>query len=305
MIKTDLFREIGGFYTKLEKAYYEDTDCCFRVRDKGYRVLYQPHSVVTHIEGLSSGTDVTSGMKKYQAVNQGIFRETWQHVLQDHLPNAQTPEIASDRKVKGHILYVDATTPTPDQDSGSLDAINAMGILIELGYRVHFIPGTNFAFMGERTKRLQAMGVECIYHPFYSNMTSFLQERGDAFDYIILSRAEINELFLTQVKKSCPRAKIIYNTVDLHFLRQQREAQLSSNEADHEAADMMRLRELSYMQASDATIILSEHERDVLADIDGLHGKLYTIPLIRQEATRLARYDTCLLYTSPSPRDRG
>ena len=38
----DLFTDLGGFDTRFEPAYYEDTDYCFAVRSKGYRVYYQP-----------------------------------------------------------------------------------------------------------------------------------------------------------------------------------------------------------------------------------------------------------------------
>ena len=240
MIRTDLFRDIGGFYTGLEKAYYEDTDCCFRVRELGYRVIYQPLSKVVHIEGLSSGTDVTAGAKKYQLVNKEIFFETWKHRLETHLPNAQTPEIASDRKVKGHVLYIDAVTPEPDKDSGSIDAVNAMQIIRNLGYRVHFVPGTNFAHWGKATHDLQRKGIECIYHPFYSNIDMLLDERGDAFDYIVLARAEVSGLFLDKVKKACPSAKIIFNSVDMHYVRMEREAKVTGDANIYEAAAIMK-----------------------------------------------------------------
>ncbi|PHR56059.1 MAG: hypothetical protein COA47_13285 [Robiginitomaculum sp.] len=286
MIRRDLFEEIGGFNTKLEKAYYEDTDCCFRVRQLGYRVLYQPRSSLIHIEGLSSGTDVTSGAKKYQVSNQKIFFNTWRKVLRNHHPNADRPELASDRMVRGHVLYVDATTPEPDKDSGSLDAVNTIQILIEQGYRVHFVPGTNFAHWGEATAALQRKGVECIYHPFYSNMDVFLKERGDVFDFVVLSRAEINELFLDKIRKKCPRAKIIYNTVDLHYLRMEREAEVVGNAKMKVDAAAMKKMELSFMRAADATIVLSEHEHEVLSRNKKLADKLWNIPLIRPIARR-------------------
>lgn len=291
MIKTSIWKEIGGFYSGLKRAYYEDTDCCFRVRAHGYRTLYQPHSTLIHIEGLSNGTDVNSGVKQSQLVNQKIFRDTWKAVLKDHLPNATTPHIASDRTVKGHILYVDSVTPEPDKDSGSLDAVNAMRILTELGYRVHFIPGTNFAHVGAPTRALQSMGVESIYHPFYSNMAQFLKERGDAFDFVVLSRAEINDLFLKQIRKACPSAKIINNTVDLHFLRQEREAELTGDKTAKDDAEKMRKKELGFMKDTDATILISSHEKTLLENTTPYKKKLWTIPLIRPETERLAFYD--------------
>lgn len=78
-----LFRELGGFDTHYAPAYYEDTDYCFRVHEKGYRVVYQPESCVIHLEGATSGTDLSVGAKKHQALNREKFRERWERVLSD------------------------------------------------------------------------------------------------------------------------------------------------------------------------------------------------------------------------------
>ena len=290
MIPTELWREIGGFSESLEKAYYEDADLCFRVRKMGHRVLYQPSSEVTHIEGLSSGTDLTQGAKRYQVINHKTFFDDWKDTLKSHLPNGTTPLVASDRLVKGHVLYIDATTPEPKNDAGSVNAAYSMRALIELGYRVHFIPGSNFAHWGDATKELQSIGVECIYHPFYSNMKSFLKERGDMFEYIIVSRAECADLFLPSLLKHCPNAKIIYNTVDLHFMRMEREAKTFNDNEILAAAKSMRKKEISFMKKSHATIVLSEVESTLLKKQRAIADKLYTIPLIRPESKRLVEF---------------
>jgi GT2 family glycosyltransferase len=76
-----LFERLGGFDTRFAPAYYEDTDYCFGVREAGYRVYYQPESVVVHVEGGTSGTDLETGAKRYQVVNQARFVEKWQDAL--------------------------------------------------------------------------------------------------------------------------------------------------------------------------------------------------------------------------------
>ena len=76
-----LFSEIGGFDKRYEPGYYEDTDYCFEVRRHGYRVYYQPESVVVHTEGGTGGTDLTSGAKRFQVVNHGKFARKWKDAL--------------------------------------------------------------------------------------------------------------------------------------------------------------------------------------------------------------------------------
>ncbi len=84
--RRELFMEAGGFDTRFEPAYYEDTDYCFGLRQKGYRVYYQPESVIVHFEGASSGTDVNAGVKSYQAVNRTKFVEKWSEELKHQPP---------------------------------------------------------------------------------------------------------------------------------------------------------------------------------------------------------------------------
>ena len=76
-----LFEQLGGFDPAFAPGYYEDTDYCFRVREQGLRVLYQPASVIVHAEGATAGRDVTTGMKRYQVLNHQRFVERWHDVL--------------------------------------------------------------------------------------------------------------------------------------------------------------------------------------------------------------------------------
>lgn len=77
----DLFLSLGGFDPRYRPAYYEDTDYCFTLWDRGYRVFYQPQSEIVHLEGVTSGTDLSAGVKSYQVVNRVRFTEKWQAAL--------------------------------------------------------------------------------------------------------------------------------------------------------------------------------------------------------------------------------
>jgi GT2 family glycosyltransferase/SAM-dependent methyltransferase len=77
-----LFLELEGFDRRYVPAYYEDTDYCFKLRDKGYSVYYQPAAKVIHHEGASCGTDPERGVKRHQFVNRGRFFERWKTALE-------------------------------------------------------------------------------------------------------------------------------------------------------------------------------------------------------------------------------
>jgi GT2 family glycosyltransferase len=76
-----LFEQLGGFDAVFGFGFYEDTDYCFRVREAGRRVYYQPASVIVHREGVSAGTDIRHGAKHFQARNRPIFVDRWRSQL--------------------------------------------------------------------------------------------------------------------------------------------------------------------------------------------------------------------------------
>jgi GT2 family glycosyltransferase len=53
LVRAQVFREVGGY----DPAYFltaEDAcDLCRRIRDRGYRILYSPRAVITHLTGRS------------------------------------------------------------------------------------------------------------------------------------------------------------------------------------------------------------------------------------------------------------
>ncbi len=101
-----LFESIGGFDPLYTPAYYEDTDYCMTVKQLGYSVYFQPESVVIHLEGVSSGTDVTHGVKQYQKLNQVKFVEKWSEALatKPSRPNDEFDRASWDALALGHSI---------------------------------------------------------------------------------------------------------------------------------------------------------------------------------------------------------
>lgn len=280
MIERDYFERLGRFDEEFAPAYYEDTDLCFRVRADGRRVVYQPASVVTHYEGISSGTDIATGVKMYQAVNKVAFEMRWRDVLQrDHQPDSTALARAADPAPKGNVLIIDATIPTPDQDSGSIDMFNLIRIITDMGYRVHFVPSSGMRHAGRYTEDLQQMGVKCVYEPFHTTPGSYIAECGDIFDTVIMARVNVATACLNDVLLHCPSARHIFYTVDLHFLRARRSAETRNDRMALQKAELLQETELAIMDRVDTTVVLSRSERQMLEDLG--RTEVAVIPLIR------------------------
>lgn len=268
MIRKSLFDQLGGFDLHYAPAYYEDTDLCFRVRQAGHRVVVQPTSVVVHLEGQTAGTSVTgSGMKRYQAVNHRKFYDRWRQVLSAHRFNAQQPELECERLVTRRAVFIDDSVPTPDQDAGSNAAFQHIRSLQRLGYKVTFIPADNMARISPYTEKLQALGVECIYYPYFMSVEEYFRKSLVSIDLVYLHRFSNGSKYPGLIRRHQPKARIVYNVADLHYLRIEREAELTGSAELASQAATVRQGELAAISAVDATIVHSGIEQQLIATV--------------------------------------
>lgn len=265
MLRRDLLDRFGGFDVRYRPAYYEDTDLAFRVREAGLRCWYQPAAEVVHFEGVTSGTDTGSGVKRWQVVNQGKFAERWREALPAQPASGTNPELAREHRVRGRVLIVDACTPEPDKDSGSVRMVNLMRLLVADGWKVAFLP-ENRQYLPRYTSDLQQLGVEALYLPWIADVPGWFAEHGPHLDAVILSRHYVASAFLPLVEAYAPRARRIFDTVDLHYLREERAAGVAGGDPElaRLAADTKRA-ELALMRACDLTLVVSPVEQALLA----------------------------------------
>lgn len=252
MIRRELWEEIGGFDERFVPAYCEDSDLAFEVRKHGYKVMYQPKSVVVHFEGVSNGTDTSSGQKAYQITNQKKFFEKWKDVLQaNHLANGVKPFLARDRAIdKKVLLMIDHYVPQFDKDAGSKTVFQYLQLFVAEGFSVKFI-GDNFYPHQPYTDTLQQMGVEVLYGPYYAqHWKTWLKENGEDIGYVFLNRPHISIKYIDELRKYT-KAKIIYYGHDLHFLREKREYDLTGDADLLKSSQEWEEKELHLMRAVD------------------------------------------------------
>lgn len=262
MFSKSVWDELGGFDERFCPAYYEDTDLAFQMRHRGLKVVYQPESVVVHFEGVSNGTDVGSGIKKHQAINQQVFRDKWEHVLEtEHFPNAENVFQARERSSgKKTVVFVDHYVPFYDKDAGSRSTFLYVRSMIEAGLNVKFMPA-NFFPHQPYTRELQQMGVEVLVGEKYARTwKTWFTDNSHNIDVIYLHRPHITEDFIDHLTTLNPRPKLIYFGHDLHYLRTNREAELLGKDSVLADADDWKRRELEIFQKVDKVYYPSEVE---------------------------------------------
>jgi len=285
MLPATLFRTLGGFDERYVPAYYEDTDLAFRIREQGLKVYLQPASVVVHYEGLSSGTDETTGVKAFQAINREKFLARWENTLRDEqFPNAQDVFLARDRsRNRRHVLVVDHYVPQPDRDAGSRATWQVIETLVRQGCQVSFWPAN--AYQDPiYTPPLQQLGVEVLCGSEYvGRFDAWLTEHGNYLDAVVLNRPHISADLVGSVRRHS-RAKVVYYGHDIHHLRMQQQLALHPDRELEE--ETRRFRDFEHGLWKQADVVLypstdeTAHVRRWLAEHEpGVDIRAETIPL--------------------------
>lgn len=271
MVRADFWAEAGGFDERFDPMYYEDTDLCFEARARGLRVMYEPRSHVVHVEGATAGVDESSSHKRHQLQNRPKFVEKWHSVLASHHLENDLANLwlAANLRREPRVLVVDHRVPTWDRDSGGLRMRGVLQELVGLGCQVALIPDNGMP-MQPYTRELQRMGVEVCYG---TDPRLELSRMGPGLSLVILSRAQVARRWMEAVREHAPAARVVFDTVDLHWLREARQAAVAS-EASSDGRSLppkvtaMRELELALIRRADATLVVTEDEKaHVLADV--------------------------------------
>ncbi len=279
-----LFLDLGKFDEALVPAYYEDTDLAFAMRAAGYRVMYQPASVVVHFEGKSHGTDESAGIKQHQVVNQTVFREKWAEVLDaEHFDNGESVQLARERsRNKTTVLVIDHYVPHYDKDAGSRSTFFYLKLLVSAGCNVKFL-GDNFFKHEPYTAALESLGIEVLHGPHYEkNWQQWLTETPGYVDVVYLMRPHIAERYIDFINAMSPRPRTIYFGHDLHYLRLERQLALEYSEPVEQEAKRWRRTEYALFDKFDVIYYPSNVE---VAEISGVR------PDINVKAIPLYAYD--------------
>jgi O-antigen biosynthesis protein len=269
LVRKSVLTNLNGLLTDLAPAYYEDTDLCFAIRHQlGLKVMYQPKSVVIHHEGISCGTELTSGIKRYQSRNMVKFRQKWAAELEEYATNqGQIGAKTASRRHLGNktILVIDTYAPCYDKESGARRLWQLMQIFKQLNFHVIFVPD-NGAREQPYVAMLQDMAIEVAFtEPGYGKtIDQQLIELLPLVDIAWVCRPQLFEKYAPLIRQY-DQIKLIYDTVDLHYLRMQRALALEGQSIEKIRSWIrMQSRELKAAHDADLTITVTKTEQEIL-----------------------------------------
>jgi glycosyltransferase involved in cell wall biosynthesis len=109
---------------------------------------------------------------------------------------------------------------------------------------------------------LQQIGIEVLTGPLHARAN--LRALGDTIQAVIVERPEIGVFYVPLLRALLPGTPIIYDSVDLHFLRLWRSAQLDENDDSLKAARRYALIESELTRLADAAIAITRDEKEIL-----------------------------------------
>lgn len=204
------------------------------------------------------------------------FPQNWNEVVHQR---EKIPAFAGiDRPIA---MIIDDRFPEPDRDSGSLDAVNMISSLTECGYHVVFAASSPRQQEIRYIDAVREMGAYPLTKAEISSIDAFIAEQGHHVDLFILSRVGSGGAFFERIRSTAPHSKVIFNTVDLHYVRESRAARLNNDAEALAASEYTRRREEMLVDKSDLTFVVSTTEEEILqASLPGCATSV--LPLARK-----------------------
>lgn len=177
--------------------------------------------------------------------------------------------------------------PEFDREGGSRRVFHLIEFLREAGWAVSYVAQNGID--GERyAHTLQQMGVATYAsrNPWAGGQESLVNPEAliatGHFDLVLVAFWDQAEFYLPVVRSLAPDARVVVDSVDLHFLRKSRSAFCgregkAAGQLDPQYANEM-IRELNVYAAADAVLTVSQKEADLINDFVGVNDLAYAVP---------------------------
>lgn len=205
---------------------------------------------------------------QFERVRSSVALRGWVATLEHARRQSGRPVVAApgdgppddEDDARPRMLVVDVCVPDATRDAGSQRLLAIMRLLAESGWRVDFISDMTPSSEDDAI-RLAGCGVRLRAGP----VRAWLRAHGSGLDAVMLCRAPIAAQYQALVRRHAPRARLVFDTVDLHFLREERAARTLDRAPLRRQAQRSRRRELALVGGSDLCLVVSEFERALLA----------------------------------------
>lgn len=260
MMPRSLYGRVGEFDGSAAIDCAQTVELARRIKAAGRTVMFQGAAHAAYFTSspwFSQDWDKKS-LGKTEGATNGFAAEKRPAHSPSHEPVGDESQL--------RVLVLDACMLTPDQDSGSLRMFRMLDLFQSLSYEASFMP-VNLEHRLPYVQQLQERGVEVLCTPYIDSVEAYLDRHAREFSVIVLSRVEVADRHIDRVRRAAPEAFVIFDTVDLHFLREERMARLQSDRHLLDLAMKRREQELSVAGKADVTLVVSPVEQGVIEEL--------------------------------------
>jgi len=227
---------------------------------------------VIHIGSQSYGKDTGSDLKSKQLEkNKKAFSKKWRD------SNLEIPDEAQSRVLVGKIsdrraiVFFDHQIPNPNRDSGQLRSYQLLNTFRDLGFHVIVVSRINVAHF-EVVETLRMKGFEI--HSSFESFFNCHDHNSKLLSLFWLSKFETANSLINQIKDKFPSIPIVFDTVDVHFLREERKALLDDSASKSKLlgpgfsrrvdVEILKKKELEIMKQATKVVVVSPEEHQLL-----------------------------------------
>jgi len=266
LIKHQLWEQLNGFDDDFAPAYFEETDFCIRLRQLGYKIIYDPRVVVLHVEFASSNVQKA---KDLMLKNHKVFVNKHNLFLQKQ-PSAKSyhetfARFSTQYNVPPRILFIDDLLPDETLGSGFPRAKDILLTLLQLPFQVSFMPigDSNINDWHQQVWRSFGVDLEIIQHSTDETLQSFLADRIGYYQLVFVSRPHNMRRLITacrEVPAFLDSIRLIYDAEAIFAKRTILADELFYNTLGRRAKTFLLDDEISLAKLADVVVSVSDAE---------------------------------------------
>ncbi len=82
LMRREVVEDVGGLDDIFSPAQFEDFDLCYRARESGWRIMYEPSAEIYHFENTTTDGSVNLNFKYVTMRNWQVFKKRWRHMFE-------------------------------------------------------------------------------------------------------------------------------------------------------------------------------------------------------------------------------
>jgi hypothetical protein len=188
LVRRSLFERLNWLDDTFAPAYYEDTDLCMRIRQTGFRVIYDPEVEIFHFEFANA--ESSSQAIALQQRHKPIFYQRYAVTLKKlHFAPGTPPLYARmTGRHAGRILVIDDQVPYRTLGGGCPRARSLLAAIHEAGWFITLYPLMFPNVSWDEAYRLLPREIEIMADHGGAALPFFLASRAGYYDAVLVSR---------------------------------------------------------------------------------------------------------------------